>query len=104
MRKILKVSMGALVGMAVAVSVRTLYQKRKDQNQRKLLELAKHHFMFDDILTSWLMTEPSRSRVHEGGVVRADGTVVTFEIDAESLKIVEIFESVEKVGTSNDHS
>ena len=84
---------GALVSASLVVSVSALYQKRKDKNLRKLLALAKQHFMFDDILTSWLVTDPILFHVHEGGIIRQDGTVITFEIDADSLRIVETHES-----------
>ena len=84
---------GALVSASLVVSVSTLYQKRKDKNLRKLLALAKQHFMFDDILTSWIVMEPILFYVHEGGIIRQDGTVITFEIDADSLRIVETHES-----------
>ena len=84
---------GALVSASLVVSVSTLYQKRKDKNLRKLLALAKQHFMFDDILTSWLVTDPILFHVHEGGIIRQDGTVITFEIDADTLRIVETHES-----------
>ena len=84
---------GALVSASLVVSVSTLYQKRKDKNLRKLLALAKQHFMFDDILTSWLVTDPILFHVHEGGIIRQDGTGITFEIDADSLRIVETHES-----------
>ncbi len=84
---------GALVSASLVVSVGTLYQKRKDKNLRKLLALVKQHFMFDDILTSWIVMEPILFHVHEGGIIRQDGTVITFEIDADSLRIVEIYES-----------
>ncbi|MGX6991516.1 hypothetical protein [Pseudolactococcus reticulitermitis] len=93
MKKILKMGMGALVGASLVVSVGTLYQKRKDKNLRKLLALAKQHFMFDDLLASWLVSEPILFHVHEGGIIRADGTVITFEIDADTLRIVETHES-----------
>lgn len=84
---------GALVSASLVVSVSTLYQKRKDKNLRKLLALAKQHFMFDDILTSWIVMEPILFHVHEGGIIRQDVTVITFEIDADSLRIVETHES-----------
>lgn len=84
---------GALVSASLFVSVSTLYQKRKDKNLRKLLALAKQHFMFDDILTSWIVMEPILFHVHEGGIIRQDGTVITFEIVADSLRIVETHES-----------
>ena len=84
---------GALVSASLVVSVSTLYQKRKDKNLRKLLALAKQHFMFDDILTSWIVMEPILFHVHEGGIIRQDDTVITFEIDADSLRIVETHES-----------
>ena len=93
MKKILKMGVGALVSASLVVSVSTLYQKRKDKNLRKLLALAKQHFMFDDILTSWIVMEPILFDVHEGGIIRQDGTVITFEIDADSLRIVETHES-----------
>ncbi|WP_332406799.1 hypothetical protein [Pseudolactococcus laudensis] len=93
MKKILKMGVGALVSASLVVSVGTLYQKRKDKNLRKLLALVKQHFMFDDILTSWIVMEPILFHVHEGGIIRQDGTVITFEIDADSLRIVEIYES-----------
>lgn len=101
MKKILKLSMGALVGLTVAVGASALYQKRQDQKISQLLTLAKQHFRFDDILVSWLMTVPnlpSHPQIHAGGFVRADGTVVTFDVDAVSLKIVETFDKVEKAG------
>ena len=84
---------GALFSASLVVSVSTLYQKRKDKNLRKLLVLAKQHFMFDDILTSWIVMEPILFHVHEGGIIRQDGTGITFEIDADSLRIVETHES-----------
>lgn len=84
---------GALVSASLVVSVSTLYQNRKDKNLRKLLALAKQHFMFDDILTSWIVMEPILFHVHEGGIIRQDDTVITFEIDADSLRIVETHES-----------
>ena len=84
---------GALFSASLVVSVSTLYQKRKDKNLRKLLALAKQHFMFDDILTSWIVMEPILFHVHEGGIIRQDGTGITFEIDADSLRIVETHES-----------
>ena len=84
---------GALVGASLVVSASTLYQKRKDKNLSKLLALAKQHFMFDDILTSWIVMAPILFHVHEGGIIRQDGTIVTFEIDADTLRIVETHES-----------
>jgi hypothetical protein len=57
------------------------------------LALAKQHFMFDDILTSWIVMAPILFHVHEGGIIRQDGTIVTFEIDADTLRIVETHES-----------
>ena len=80
---------GALVGASLVVSASALYQKRKDKNLSKLLALAKQHFMFDDILTSWIVMAPILFHVHEGGIIRQDGTIVTFEIDADTLRIVE---------------
>ncbi|QIW57583.1 hypothetical protein GU334_01040 [Lactococcus raffinolactis] len=93
MKKIFKMGVGALVSASLVVSVSTLYQNRKDKNLRKLLALAKQHFMFDDILTSWIVMEPILFHVHEGGIIRQDDTVITFEIDADSLRIVETHES-----------
>ena len=58
MKKIFKIGLGALVGTGLVVTVGTLYQKRQDQNLSRLLTLAKQHFMFDDILTSWLVSDP----------------------------------------------
>lgn len=84
---------GALVGASLVVSASELYQKRKDKNLSKLLALAKQHFMFDDILTSWIVMAPILFHVHEGGIIRQDGTIVTFEIDADTLRIVETHES-----------
>ena len=93
MKKILKMGVVALVSASLVVSVGTLYQKRKDKNLRKLLALAKQHFMFDDLLTSWIVMDPILFHVHEGGLIRRDGTVITFEIDADTLRIVETHES-----------
>ncbi|CEN29381.1 MAG: hypothetical protein L0F95_04425 [Lactococcus sp.] len=104
MKKILKIGVGALVGVSLAVGVTTLYQKRKDRNIRRLLTLAKQHFMFDDILTSWIMTDPILFQIHEGGIIRSDGTVVTFEIDGDSLRIVETFGEEKKVDIADDYS
>ncbi|MDN6013231.1 MAG: hypothetical protein L0I12_05625 [Lactococcus sp.] len=104
MKKILKMGVGALVSASLVVSVSTLYQKRKDKNLRKLLALAKQHFMFDDILTSWIMTDPILFQIHEGGIIRSDGTVVTFEIDGDSLRIVETFGEEKKVDIADDYS
>ena len=84
---------GALVGASLVVSASALYQKRKDKNLSKLLALAKQHFMFDDILTSWIVMAQILFHVHEGGIIRQDGTIVTFEIDADTLRIVETHES-----------
>lgn len=98
MKKIFKIGLGALVGTSLAVTASTMYQKRQDQNLKKLLTLAKQHFMFDDILTSWLVSEPILFHVHEGGIIRADGSVITFEIDADSLRIVETHETEDNVG------
>ena len=84
---------GALVGASLVVSASAIYQKRKDKNLSKLLALAKQHFMFDDILTSWIVMAPILFHVHEGGIIRQDGTIVTFEIDADTLRIVETHES-----------
>ena len=97
MKKILKMGVGALVGASLVVSVSALYQKRKDKNLSKLLALAKQHFMFDDILTSWIVMEPILFHVHEGGIIRQDGTVITFEIDADTLRIVETHDSEEAI-------
>ncbi|CCK19942.1 hypothetical protein [Pseudolactococcus laudensis] len=94
MKKIFKIGLGALVGTGLVVTAGTLYQKRQDQNLSKLLTLAKQHFMFDDILTSWLVSEPILFHVHEGGIIHADGSVTTFEIDADSLRIVETHDDV----------
>ena len=97
MKKILKMGVGALVGASLVVSASALYQKRKDKNLSKLLALAKQHFMFDDILTSWIVMAPILFHVHEGGIIRQDGTIVTFEIDADTLRIVETHESEKAV-------
>ena len=37
--------------------------------------------------------DPILFHVHEGGLIRQDGTVITFEIDADTLRIVETHES-----------
>ncbi|GFH41006.1 hypothetical protein Hs20B_14040 [Lactococcus insecticola] len=89
----MKLGIGAFAGISAVTSAGAIYQKRKDKNLRKLLALAKQHFMFDDVLASWLLEEPSFSHVHEGGLVRADGQAVAFEIDADTLKIVEKMEN-----------
>ncbi len=93
---------GALVGASLVVSASTLYQKRKDKNLSKLLALAKQHFMFDDILTSWIVMAPILFHVHEGGIIRQDGTIVTFEIDADTLRIVETHESEKAVSARGE--
>ncbi|MFZ2846452.1 MAG: hypothetical protein WAZ47_07175 [Lactococcus chungangensis] len=102
MKKILKMGVGALVGASLVVSASTLYQKRKDNNLSKLLALAKQHFMFDDILTSWIVMAPILFHVHEGGIIRQDGTIVTFEIDADTLRIVETHESEKAVSARGE--
>ena len=93
---------GALVGATLVVSASALYQKRKDKNLSKLLALAKQHFMFDDILTSWIVMAPILFHVHEGGIIRQDGTIVTFEIDADTLRIVETHESEKAVSARGE--
>ena len=93
---------GALVGASLVVSASALYQKRKDKNLSKLLALAKQHFMFDDILTSWIVMAPVLFHVHEGGIIRQDGTIVTFEIDADTLRIVETHESEKAVSARGE--
>lgn len=93
---------GALVGASLVVSASELYQKRKDKNLSKLLALAKQHFMFDDILTSWIVMAPILFHVHEGGIIRQDGTIVTFEIDADTLRIVETHESEKAVSARGE--
>ena len=93
---------GALVGASLVVSASALYQKRKDKNLSKLLALAKQHFMFDYILTSWIVMAPILFHVHEGGIIRQDGTIVTFEIDADTLRIVETHESEKAVSARGE--
>ena len=93
---------GALVGASLVVSASALYQKRKDKNLSKLLALAKQHFMFDDILTSWIVMAPILFHVHEGCIIRQDGTIVTFEIDADTLRIVETHESEKAVSARGE--
>ena len=93
---------GALVGASLVVSASALYQKRKDKNLSKLLALAKQYFMFDDILTSWIVMAPILFHVHEGGIIRQDGTIVTFEIDADTLRIVETHESEKAVSARGE--
>ena len=93
---------GALVGASLVVSASAIYQKRKDKNLSKLLALAKQHFMFDDILTSWIVMAPILFHVHEGGIIRQDGTIVTFEIDADTLRIVETHESEKAVSARGE--
>lgn len=93
---------GALVGASLVVSASALYQKRKDKNLSKLLALAKQHFMFDDILTSWIVMAPILFHVHEGGIIRQDGTIVTFEIDADTLRIVETHDSEKAVSARGE--
>ena len=93
---------GALVGASLVVSASALYQKRKDKNLSKLLALAKQHFMFDDILTSWIVMAPILFHVHEGGIIRQNGTIVTFEIDADTLRIVETHESEKAVSARGE--
>ena len=93
---------GALVGASLVVSASALCQKRKDKNLSKLLALAKQHFMFDDILTSWIVMAPILFHVHEGGIIRQDGTIVTFEIDADTLRIVETHESEKAVSARGE--
>ncbi|GFH43458.1 hypothetical protein Hs30E_20090 [Lactococcus hodotermopsidis] len=88
----MKIGVGVLVGLTAVTSARAIYQKRRDKNLRDLLTVAKQHFMYHDILTSWLMEEPLFESVHAGGIVRVDGSVTTFEIDAQTLKIVETLE------------
>ena len=93
---------GALVGASLVVSASALYQKRKDKNLSKLLALAKQHFMFDDILTSWIVMAPILFHVHEGGIIRQDGTIVTFEIDADTLRIVDTHDSEKAVSARGE--
>lgn len=93
---------GALVGASLVVSASALYQKRKDKNLSKLLALAKQHFMFDDILTSWIVMAPILFHVHEGGIIRQDGTIVTFEIDADTFRIVETHDSEKAVSARGE--
>ena len=100
MKKILKMGVGALVSARLVVSVSALYQKRKDKNLRKLLALAKQQFLFDDLFTSWIVMDPILFHVHEGGLIRQDGTIITFEIAADTLRIVETHESEPELVTA----
>ena len=55
MKKILKIGLSALLGAGVAATATVLYQKQQDQKLADLLAVAKQHFKFDDVLTSWLV-------------------------------------------------
>ena len=98
MKKILKIGMGLLLGAGVATTATVLYQRHQDQKLAELLAIAKRHFMFDDVLTSWLVSDPILFHIYEGGIIRADGVVVRFEIDADSLSIIDTVIDKDKVG------
>ena len=98
MKKILKIGLSALLGAGVAATATVLYQKQQDQKLADLLAVAKQHFKFDDVLTSWLVSDPILFHIYEGGIIRADGVVVRFEIDADSLSIIETVIDKDKVG------
>lgn len=98
MKKFLKIGMGVLLGAGVAAGATVLYQRHQDQKLTELLAVAKEHFMFDDVLTSWLVSDPVLFHIYEGGIIRADGTVVKFEIDADSLSIIDTIIDKDKVG------
>jgi hypothetical protein len=93
MKKYLKLGAGLLVGAGLAVAAHVVYQNWQDQRLRQLLAAAKADFNFEDLLTSWLVEEPLRDQVYQGGLIRSDGTVVTFEIDGDTLKVRQTFDT-----------
>lgn len=98
MKKFLKISLGLLLGAGVATSATVLYQRQQDQKLEDILAMAKQHFNFDDVLTSWLVSDPILFHIYEGGIIRQDGTVVRFEIDADSLSVIDTVIDKDKVG------
>lgn len=87
-----KLGLGLSATLAIGAGLYALYQSQEAKRQRTLLSYVKEELGNDNIKTSWLMEEPVRDNVFEGGlVVEEDGQLesIEFEVDDDTLEIVE---------------
>ncbi len=93
MNKILKLGLTLAAGAAAAHLVYHGYQNLADYLRRDLTDAVREHFSEQNIEAIWIFDDPDDyDAMFKGGVIVAGDKNISFEIDAESLEIIELSE------------
>lgn len=88
MKKILKFGLGVI---ALATAAHVTYHGYKSMEENLLHDLtdaARAFFSSEQVDAVWIFEDPSHGAIFEGGIISGAKAIV-FEIDAETLEILE---------------